>query len=40
MLDSRPQGAAEPGSIWMDVCDARKAAIPKPVKSILQKLRA
>jgi A/G-specific adenine glycosylase len=40
LLDKQPQGAAEPGSVWMESDDAMKAAIPKPVKSILEKLRA
>lgn len=39
-LDKRPPGAAEPGSVWMDFNDAIEAAIPKPVKSVLEKLRA
>ena len=40
MLDKCPQAAAEPGSVWMDFRDAQEAAIPKPVKSILQALPA
>ncbi len=40
VLDKRPQAAAEPGSVWMDFGDAQEAAIPKPVKAILQALRA
>lgn len=39
-LDKRPRGVTEPGSVWMDFNDAIEAAIPKPVKSILEKLRA
>lgn len=38
-LDKRHQGVTEPGSVWMDFNDAIEAAIPKPVKSILEKLR-
>ncbi len=40
MLDKRPQVAAEPGSVWMDIGDAVASAIPKPVKSILLSLGA
>lgn len=39
-LDARPTAAAEPGTIWMDHAEAIGAAIPKPVKSILEKLAA
>jgi len=39
-LDARPTAAAEPGTIWMDCAEAIGAAIPKPVKSILEKLAA
>ena len=39
-LDARPAAAAEPGTIWMDQAEAVNAAIPKPVKSILEKLAA
>ncbi len=39
-LDARPAAAAEPGTIWMGQAEAVKAAIPKPVKSILEKLAA
>lgn len=39
-LDARPTVAAEPGMIWMDHAEAIGAAIPKPVKSILEKLAA
>jgi hypothetical protein len=31
---------AEPGAVWMDYADAMGAAIPKPVKTILEKLAA
>jgi len=40
MLDKRPPGAAEPGGVWMGLDDAMEAAIPRPVKSILERLRA
>jgi A/G-specific adenine glycosylase len=39
-LDARAATAAEPGTVWMDQADAMEAAIPKPVKSILEKLPA
>jgi A/G-specific adenine glycosylase len=39
-LEERPRAVTEPGSIWMDIVDAIEAAIPKPVKSILETLRA
>lgn len=39
-LDARAPAVAEPGAIWMDHAEAIKAAIPKPVKSILEKLAA
>ncbi len=35
-LKKLPDITAEPGSIWMEINDAIEAAIPKPVKSILQ----
>jgi A/G-specific adenine glycosylase len=39
-LVGRPLEATEPASIWMGLDEAVEAAIPKPVKSILEKLRA
>jgi A/G-specific adenine glycosylase len=39
-LDKRPQAATDPGSIWMDFAEAVEAAVPRPVKSILEKLPA
>lgn len=39
-LDARVPTAAEPGSVWMDQADAVNAAIPRPVKAILEKLAA
>lgn len=39
-LDARAPAAAEPGAVWMDRAEAVNAAIPKPVKSILEKLAA
>lgn len=39
-LDGRSPAATEPGTIWMDYAEAIRAAIPKPVKSILEKLVA
>jgi len=39
-LDERGPAAGEPGTIWMDRADAVNAAIPKPVKTILEKLAA
>ncbi len=40
VLDARTPAAAEPGTVWMDYADAVDAAIPKPVKTILEKLAA
>ena len=39
-LDARNPIAAEPGTVWMDHADALEAAIPRPVKTILEKLAA
>ncbi len=39
-LDGRVSAASEPGTVWMDHADALGAAIPKPVKAILEKLPA
>ncbi len=39
-LDARVPSAAEPGAVWMDHADAMEAAIPKPVKTILERLAA
>lgn len=35
-LDQRPPRVAEAGCVWMEIGDALGAAIPKPVKSILE----
>jgi A/G-specific adenine glycosylase len=37
-LSHRPPCAMNPGAVWMDINDAVNAAIPKPVKSLLQSL--
>ena len=39
-LDTHAPAAAKPGAVWMDHGDAVNAAIPKPVKTILEKLAA
>lgn len=39
-LAERPQAAGEPGTLWLDQAEALGAAIPKPVKAILQRLAA
>lgn len=39
-LNGHPANASEPGSVWMEISDALEAAIPKPVKSILERLPA
>lgn len=38
ILPNLPQVAMSPGAVWMDVNEAIDAAIPKPVKSLLEKL--
>ncbi len=38
-LARKPVRAAQPGSVWLDVEEALRAAIPTPVRSILNKLR-
>jgi A/G-specific adenine glycosylase len=38
-LSRKPLRAAEAGSVWLDVKDALRAAIPKPVRSMLNELR-
>lgn len=38
LLPKLPQAAMSPGAVWMDVDEAIAAAIPKPVKSLLEKL--
>ncbi len=35
-----PQGVAEPGRVWLPVHEAMAAAIPKPVRLILQRMHA
>ncbi len=37
-LDTHAPAAAEPGAVWMDHADAVNAAIPRPVKTILENL--
>ena len=37
-LARKPLRAAQPGSVWLDVAEALGAAIPTPVRSLLQKL--
>ena len=37
-LVRKPLFAAQPGSLWLDVGDALRAAIPAPVRKILEKL--
>jgi A/G-specific adenine glycosylase len=37
-IDTRPQRIAQPGQLWMDTTDALQAAIPAPVRVLLQKL--
>ena len=38
-LACKPLRAAQPGSLWLDVEEALRAAIPAPVRSLLQELR-
>jgi A/G-specific adenine glycosylase len=38
-LASKPLRAAQPGSVWLDVEEALRAAIPTPVRSMLNELR-
>ncbi len=38
-LTSKPLSAAQPGSMWLDVGEALRAAIPTPVRSMLNELR-
>jgi A/G-specific adenine glycosylase len=37
-LAHKPRSAAQPGSVWLDVNEALQAAIPTPVRSLLQEL--
>jgi A/G-specific adenine glycosylase len=37
-LARKPLRAAQPGSVWLDVDEALRAAIPTPVRSLLQEL--
>jgi A/G-specific adenine glycosylase len=37
-LSLKPSRAAQPGSVWLDVEEALRAAIPTPVRSMLQEL--
>ena len=39
-IDKPPLAASSPGSVWMDAAESVMAAVPKPVKSILQKLES
>jgi A/G-specific adenine glycosylase len=39
-VSAKPKRAAEPGQMWMSIEDALGAAIPKPVKTLLQRLAA
>jgi A/G-specific adenine glycosylase len=39
-LKRKPQLAAEPGTIWLSVDDALNAAIPQPIRILLQNLHA
>jgi A/G-specific adenine glycosylase len=38
-LASKPLRAAEVGSVWLDVEEALRGAIPTPVRAVLNKLR-
>jgi A/G-specific adenine glycosylase len=38
-LSRKPMRAAQPGSVWLDVEEALRAAIPTPVRALLNKLR-
>jgi len=38
-LSCKPQRAAQPGSMWLDAGEALGAAIPKPVRKLLEMLR-
>ena len=38
-LARKPMRAAQPGSVWLDVEEALRAAIPTPVRALLNKLR-
>ena len=35
----KPQRMQQPGSVWLDVEEALRAAIPTPVRALLQKVR-
>ena len=37
-LARKPLSAAQPGSVWLDVEEALRAAIPTPVRGMLQEL--
>ncbi len=37
-LSRKPLRAAQPGSVWLDVGEALRAAIPTPVRSLLKEL--
>jgi len=37
-LSRKPLRAAQPGSVWLNVEEALRAAIPTPVRSMLQQL--
>jgi A/G-specific adenine glycosylase len=38
-LSRKPLRAAQPGSVWLDVEEALRAAIPTPVRALLEKVR-